>query len=160
MFGDDRKMTTDGGRHKHGQGSRKNSKVWSSAGRAFATTRPLRQHRDRDPCEFRRLKPNEDDDERHGNKGAGRASYLMNGLSRGSRLKKQRGVNMASVVHPMTRSRTIYPNRALVRHAAHRKNFLSRRLVLLCDRDRRGASRRKVGSESSLAIRPGRFPTA
>src|SRR5215475_9361403 len=100
---------------------------------------------------------------RGGNKAEGRDSYVMNALSGMLRLKKQRGVIMASVVHPMTRSRIVYPNRALVRHASSRKNLRSpRRLAALCERQRSGSRPRTTGPRSNfrLAIRPGRFPSA
>src|SRR5215475_1245307 len=88
---------------------------------------------------------------RGGNKAEGRDSYIMNALSGGLRLKKQRGVIMASVVHPMTRSRIAYPNRALVRQVTSRKNLRSpRRLAVFCERQQSGSRRRTTGASSKF----------
>jgi len=86
----------------------------------------------------------------------------MNSLSRRSRHEIEHGVVTASVVYSMTRLRTVYPNRTLVRHSSRSKNFLRRRLVLLCDRNRPGLGRGRIRTRSKckLAIRPGRFPRA
>ena len=96
------------------------------------------------------------------NKGACRASYVMNGLSRRSRLIKQRGVIMASVVHPIARTRETHLNRNDIRQASRRKNLLSRGLMSLCERNRMRSGRRnsRRALRSRLAIRPGRFPSA
>jgi hypothetical protein len=97
-----------------------------------------------------------------GNKGKGWDSYVMNSLSRRARHGIERGVVMASVVHSMTRLRTIYPNRNLFRRAWRRKNFLGRRLVLLCARSQSDSRRGRIRTRSrcKLAIRSGRFPSA
>jgi hypothetical protein len=95
-----------------------------------------------------------------GNKRRRRSSYVMNGLSRRSRLIKQRGVLMASVVHPMARTREMHLNRNDIRQASRRKSFLSRGLVSLCDRSRTGRKSLRRSPNFRLAIRPGRFPSA
>ena len=99
---------------------------------------------------------------RVGTKGARRDSYVMNSLSCKSRTGKELGVVMASIVHPMTRTREIHPGRSDIRQTSRRKNLPPPRLLSLCDRSRLHSGRRtrRRGFSSRLAIRPGRFPSA